>query len=361
MEEVSDFTVNDLMDRAIELALKGKGRVEPNPYVGAIIFSEKSKKIISEGYHEKFGGAHAEIVALRKLYNNGHFKDELSLIVNLEPCTIYGKTPPCVPEIINSSIQKIYVASLDPNPSVNGQGINLLQNAGKEVITGILESKNYFLNRRFFTFFKEKRPYVIVKWAQSINGVMGKKEEKLKITDIEDILVHRWRSEEMAIMTGGNTIRVDNPYFNIRKWYGRIPALIILTKNPPPPWDLNFLREVRKVFIFVEDKACASAWKSIKNVIPIMCNTSDIKSIFSYIWGEQIFSVFVEAGPSLISKLFEEDLWDEFRCIVKHRYLDGDVKAPSMPVAPVLHYNGGDFSIFIGFKNNYKCPSLLLL
>jgi diaminohydroxyphosphoribosylaminopyrimidine deaminase/5-amino-6-(5-phosphoribosylamino)uracil reductase len=224
---------NIFMKRCLEIASKAEGETYPNPLVGSVIVHEG--KIIGEGYHIRAGEKHAEITAIDSVSDKSLLKDS-TLYVNLEPCSHYGKTPPCADALISYGIPRVVIGTIDTSDKVSGGGIRLLQNAGCEVITGVLEKECRRINRRFFTFNEKKRPYITLKWAQSADGYLDKVREKDKNNGInwitgkpERILVHKWRATEEAILAGAGTVRTDNPILNVREWPGRQPVKLILS------------------------------------------------------------------------------------------------------------------------------------
>jgi diaminohydroxyphosphoribosylaminopyrimidine deaminase / 5-amino-6-(5-phosphoribosylamino)uracil reductase len=223
------------MLRCLELASKGLGKTRANPLVGAVIVHDDL--IIGEGYHYKFGGTHAEVNAINSVKNKQLLKYS-TLFVNLEPCTHFGKTPPCSLLIKDAGIPRVVIGCTDPNPVVSGKGVRFLGENGTELITGILEKECRFLNRRFYTYHEQKRPYIILKWAETKDKYIDNREPgdfnnpPLRITgDLSRILVHKWRSEEMAILAGTNTINMDNPSLNVRYWSGENPIRISFERN----------------------------------------------------------------------------------------------------------------------------------
>ena len=202
---------NDYMARCLQLALLGAGHVAPNPMVGAVLVYEN--RIIGEGHHEKYGAAHAEVNCIHSVKEEDkHLIPHATLYVSLEPCAHFGKTPPCTELILAQKIKKVVVALRDPFEAVNGRGIEKLRAAGVEVITGVLNKEAAFINKRFFYFHKEKLPYVVLKWAQSSDGFIARTGERTAISNAwTNRLVHKWRSEEQAILIGAGTFITDGP------------------------------------------------------------------------------------------------------------------------------------------------------
>jgi len=227
--------------RCINLAYQGLGSVAPNPMVGALLIA--NDKIIGEGFHSHYGGAHAEVEAVSHIRNEDQIQNS-TLLVNLEPCSHYGKTPPCSRMIIDRQIKKVIIGEIDPFPKVAGKGVKMLQKANVEVSFGLRRAESRFINRRFFTFHEKKRPYIILKWAESFDGYMDKirsvNEPPQWITDTyARILVHKWRTQEQAILVGTNTVLMDNPQLTARYYYGKNPIRLILDRNRRLPDHLH--------------------------------------------------------------------------------------------------------------------------
>lgn len=323
------------MARCLELASLGLGLTLSNPLVGCVIVSKG--KIIGEGYHHKYGGAHAEVNAINSVKNQDLLKESV-LYVNLEPCAHYGKTPPCADLIIQKQIPKVVVANTDPNPKVAGQGIKRMKDAGIEVVTGVLDGPGRWLNRRFFTFHEKKRPYVILKWAQTsdgfidINRTAGTETQINWITDsVCKTLVHKWRSEEMAIFTGANTIRNDNPSLNVREWSGNSPLRCVISASGILPASSAIFDGTHKTILFTP-----SAKANYKNASTVVLNPdiNNCKQILDYLWQQNILSLLIEGGSISIQSFFEQNFWDEMRYFVGNkRFLNG-VKAPEIKGLP---------------------------
>ncbi|MBY0434284.1 MAG: bifunctional diaminohydroxyphosphoribosylaminopyrimidine deaminase/5-amino-6-(5-phosphoribosylamino)uracil reductase RibD, partial [Cyclobacteriaceae bacterium] len=217
------------MQRALELAQLGAGHVSPNPLVGCVIVLDG--KIVGEGWHKKYGEAHAEINAINAVADKNSLR-EATVYVNLEPCSHHGKTPPCADRLIELGVKKVVIANLDTNPLVAGNGIKKLRESGAEVITGVLQKQGRELNRRFFTYVENKRPYIVLKWAQTVDGFIAHEnyESKWISNEYSRQCVHRWRSEEEAVLVGTRTAQHDNPQLSVRDWSGRNPMRIVLDR-----------------------------------------------------------------------------------------------------------------------------------
>jgi len=292
--------------------------------VGAVVVHEG--KIIGEGYHPYFGGPHAEVNALRSIADQSLLPNS-TLFVNLEPCCHHGKTPPCTDLILRSKIKKVVIATRDPFPMVNGKGIEMLRRAGCTVITGVLREEGEWLNRRFFTFHKKKRPYVILKWAQSADGYFAKDARKQYwITgEISQRLVHRWRSEEDAIMVGTNTVRADNPRLTNRLWVkGKQPVRIILDRHLRLPARLRVFDSSAATMVFTEKKT-----KDKRNIRYVHSDFNEILPVtMSTLYDSEILSVMVEGGARLLQDFIRQNLWDEARIFTGDVFFNGGIPAP---------------------------------
>src|SRR5437868_6012424 len=234
------------MHRCLELAKLAAGNVAPNPMVGAVLVHEE--KIISEGYHKQFGEPHAEVNCINNVKEEDkHLIEKSTLYVSLEPCSHFGKTPPCTDLIIKNKIPKVVIGCVDIYKEVHGRGIKKLQDAEVEVVTGILEKECIELNKRFFTFHEKYRPYIILKWAESANGKIGIDTERVLISnEYSDRLVHKWRSEEAAILIGTNTALKDDPSLTTRLWQGNNPVRLVIDMDLRLPSHLKiFNREIK--------------------------------------------------------------------------------------------------------------------
>ncbi len=319
------------MRRCLDLARNGLGNTAPNPLVGAVIVC--NNRIIGEGFHEMFGGPHAEVNAVNSVADKS-LLSRSSLYVNLEPCSHTGKTPPCADLIINLGIPEVFIGTTDPNPLVAGNGIQKLKNAGIRVTTGILEKKCLNLNRRFITWHRKKRPFIILKWAQTSDGfidVIRNGNEVLQPTwisnEISRMLVHKWRSEEQAILIGKNTAARDNPRLNVREWTGRSPVRMIIDRNLALSHRLHIFDNTSNTIIFntVQDH-------SDGDTRYIRLDEKDfLKNLFDWLFEQGIQSVLVEGGRMLLQSLINENLWDEARVFVGMKKFGSGVRAPDIP------------------------------
>ena len=247
--------------RCIELAQNGLGTTYPNPMVGSVIVHKN--KIIGEGWHKKSGEAHAEVNAINSVKDESLLKDA-TIYVSLEPCSHFGKTPPCSDLIIAKEIKRVVIGTMDPFAKVAGRGIKKLMDAGCEVKVGILEDECLELNKSFFTFLKKQRPYIILKWAQTEDGFIAPENREGKrpvwITNkYSGQLVHKWRSEEAAILVGTNTVLKDNPSLNVRKWTGKSPIRIVIDRELKTPDEFPILDGTQKTIMLCENKPVKSS------------------------------------------------------------------------------------------------------
>ncbi len=301
------------MQRCIDLAQKGMGSVVPNPMVGAVLVYQD--RIIGEGWHQQFGGPHAEVHCIQSVANEDkQFIPQSTLYVSLEPCNHFGKTPPCSDLIIQSQIKKVVIACTDPFEKVNGSGIKKLTENGVEVITGILEKEAIKLNKRFFIFHQQQMPYVILKWAESADGYIALSNGKTaKISnDTTDKLVHKWRSEEAAIIVGTNTVLNDNPSLTTRNWEGKNPLRIFIDKQLRIDAKIKILDHSTDTLILNLIKQ-----EKIGNNEFVLINDESklLEELLQHLYEKGIQSLIVEGGTKLLQSFIEKNLWHEARVI----------------------------------------------
>ncbi len=348
------------MKRCLELALNGQGSVAPNPMVGAVIVY--NNKIIGEGYHIKYGEAHAEINAINSVKDKSLLK-ESTLYLSLEPCSHFGKTPPCTDRIIECGIPRIVVATKDINPKVSGRGIDTLRKEGRKVDVGILENEALEQNRRFFTYHAKKRPYIILKWAQTLDGFIDtirKPTDPIApvwiTNEMARSLVHRWRSEEQALMIGTNTVEKDNPMLTVRNWGGRTPLRVIVDRKLRLPINMNVFDGNYPTLLCIGNNTSASARKPEFVTIPnLEMVTIDFAKgmetqLLKEFYDRQIISVMIEGGAKLINSFLEKSLWDEARVFIGNRFFYNGVKGPNFSGTAVSYNEIGDSKLFI-YKN----------
>lgn len=308
------------MQRCFGLALNGLGNTAPNPLVGAVIVHEG--QIIGEGFHAQYGGAHAEVMAVRNC-KRPELLPQSTLYVNLEPCSHFGKTPPCADLILDKKIPRVVVCNPDPFPEVSGRGIKKLRDAGVDVTTGILEAEGARLNRRFFTFHTQKRPYIILKWAQTADGFIdGTDERPLKITRaLTDQRVHQWRTQEAGILVGYRTALKDNPKLTARLFPGKNPIRMVWDPQPALSQTLHLLSDGGPTFVFNHEKdAREGAVEWIK--------AADVHTIAKSIYEKNIQSVMIEGGAKTLEIFMRNNLWDEARVITGNITAGEGVRAP---------------------------------
>ncbi len=316
------------MQRCIQLAELGRGRVEPNPLVGAVIVHQN--KIIGEGYHQKYGEAHAEVNAINSVVDQSLLQDA-TIYVSLEPCSHFGKTPPCSDLIIQSGIKQVVIGAKDPNPQVNGSGIEKLKEAGLEVITNVLEDECIFQNRRFYTYYYKKRPFVFLKWAQTENGFVDDngKQSWISAAEVKPI-VHEWRNQNQAILVGKTTVERDNPALTVREFSGQNPIRVIIDPECELSGNLKVLDGAVETIILNQKRE--SSEDKIKY---IKLENLGVADILKKLYEMEIQSVMVEGGSYTLSQFIQEELWDEAKVIVAPSEISNGTKAPVIDITPL--------------------------
>ena len=292
------------MQRCIQLARCGEAGAAPNPMVGAVIVCDG--RIIGEGFHRWCGGPHAEVNAIKSVREK-HLLTRSTIYVSLEPCAHYGKTPPCADLIIETGIKRVVVGCTDPFAKVNGLGIKKLQNAGCEVLVGVLEEECRELNRRFFTFHQKHRPWVTLKWAQSQDGIMGKDERVIFSSLLTQTLVHRMRARNQAILVGTRTALLDNPTLTTRYWPGQNPLRLTIDRHNALPPTLHLKDGSTPTVIYTQES---------------------IEEILADLYSRGIQSLLVEGGAKLLESFIDKGLWDEARIETAPFSLGEGVAAP---------------------------------
>tara|TARA_B100000929_G_scaffold198405_1_gene157515 strand:+ start:313 stop:1356 length:1044 start_codon:yes stop_codon:yes gene_type:complete len=315
--------------RCIELAQNGLGTTYPNPMVGSVIVY--NEMIIGEGWHRKAGEPHAEVNAINSVKDESLLK-KATIYVSLEPCSHFGKTPPCSDLIIAKGIKKVVIGTMDPFAKVAGRGIKKLMDAGCEVKIGKLEDQCQDLNKRFFTFHKKQRPYIILKWAQTQDGYIApeKKDEKRPVwitNKYSGQLVHKWRSEETAILVGTNTVLQDNPSLNVRKWTGKNPTRIVIDRDLKISEDYSILDGKQKTIVLCKKKPTDS---ENENLIFEELDFSEniAKEICEILYKHELQSVIIEGGSNTLQQFIDADIWDEARIFTGKSHFEKGVKAP---------------------------------
>ena len=314
------------MNRCLELASKGLENVSPNPMVGSVIVYQG--EIIGEGYHIESGKEHAEVNAITSVKDKSLLKDS-TLYVNLEPCAHFGKTPPCSNLIIEHKIPTVVIGCVDSFSDVNGKGIIKMEKAGIKVSVGILENESRELNKRFFTFHEKKRPYIILKWAESKDGFIAPKNQTAPFwmtSKDSKKLVHQFRAEEDAILVGRITAEKDNPSLTVREMEGENPTRIVIDKDLKLSKELNLFNNEAKTIIFntLQTKEIDSNYY-IKDDFNNL-----IESILQELYKQNIQSLIIEGGAKTLQSFIDEKLWDEARIFTASTILVEGVKSPNI-------------------------------
>ena len=316
------------MNICLELAEKGKGNVAPNPMVGSVIVYNEN--IIGQGYHEKYGSAHAEVNAINSVKDPSLLKKS-RMYVNLEPCSHHGKTPPCSDLIIKKGIPHVIIGSIDNHSKVAGKGIEKLKNSGVKIELGIEQEKCIELNKRFHKFHTEGLPYIILKWAQSKDGFISRTARDIEngksnwITGEKSIeYVHQQRACEQAILVGANTVKTDNPLLTTRGFDGKSPLRVVVTSQPLENRDLNILKDHLPTLIFnkkLNKKEGNKEWIQFDGAL---------KSVLQNLANRDIQSVIVEGGANILNQFIEQNLWDEAYTFIGDVEFNDGIKAPEL-------------------------------
>jgi len=319
------------MSRCIALAKNGLGTTYPNPMVGSVIVYDD--KIIGEGWHKKAGETHAEVNAVNSVKDKSLLK-KATIYVSLEPCSHFGKTPPCCDLIIKNKIPNVIVGTVDPFSEVSGKGIKKLIEAGIHVTVGVMEDECNELNKRFFTFHQKKKPYIILKWAQSQDGFIAplEKTEQKPVwisNKYSRQLTHKWRTEEQAILVGTKTVIDDNPKLNARDWQGNNPIRIVLDQNNRIPKENAVFDNQVKTIVFTSSKNAISKENTTFEVIDFKQNIAE--QIVDSLYQHNIQSVIIEGGLQTLQTFIEADLWDEARIFTGKINLGKGIKGPLLP------------------------------
>ena len=344
------------MRRCLELAKLGEGRTAPNPMVGCTIVFEN--KIIGEGFHQLYGSHHAEVNAINSVKNSDLLPFS-TLYVNLEPCAHFGKTPPCADLIIEKRIPRVIIGTTDPFAKVAGKGIEKLKNAGCIVEVGILTKECFELNRRFFTFHEKKRPYIILKWAQTIDGYVdidrtsGKFGEPTWITnEIARIAVHKQRSTEQAILVGTETVIKDNPSLTLRDWFGKQPVRITIDKQNRLPSDLKIFNGDIHTIVCGKGEN-----KGTNKNVTYISNIKDlITDLLDYLFIKNIQSIIVEGGPKTLQKFIDRNLWDEAHVYIGESKFGKGIKAPvfNFEITQIEYLFDSELKVYRNYESNSK-------
>ncbi len=313
------MTTNEYyINRCLQISKNGLGTTQPNPMVGCVIVI--NNKIIGEGYTSKYGSHHAEVNAINSVTNKESLK-KATLYVTLEPCSHYGKTPPCSDLIIKHKIPNVVIGCIDDNEKVAGKGIERLKKAGCQITAGVLEKECKNHHKRFFTFHNKQRPYIILKWAETKDGFIAPKTKDEKkpvwITNTNSRqLVHKWRNEEQAILVGTNTVTEDNPSLTTRDWKGRNPIRVVIDKTNKLPKKHSVFNNEAETIIINNETVDFS-----KNVAQQIC---------SHLFKKNINSTIIEGGKKTLQTFINENLWDEARVFSSLIELKNGTKTPKL-------------------------------
>ena len=333
------------MQRCIDLARLGEGNVAPNPLVGAVIVL--NDRIIGEGYHQKYGEVHAEVNAVNSVNDTSVLKDA-TIYVSLEPCAHFGKTPPCSDLLVHHQFKRVVIGCQDTFSEVSGKGIQKLKNAGIEVEVGILEEKCRELNKRFFTFHEKKRPFIILKWAQTQDGFIDVKRDGKSVginwisAPETKVLVHKWRSEEHSILVGKNTVLNDNPTLTVREVTGNNPIRIVLDSQLEISKEANVFNNEASTIVFNELKD-----EVIGSVRYYKLPNLEAKTIINALYDLSIQSVFIEGGAKTLQSFIDLNLWDEARVILGANSFNEGIKAPFISKLPTKSFDFSTDKVFI--------------
>ena len=308
------------MARCIELAKNGLGTTYPNPLVGAVVVCDG--KIIGEGWHRQSGEPHAEVLAIRSV-KDPNLLARSTIYVSLEPCSHFGKPPPCADLILEHNIPEIVIGTGDPNEKVAGKGIAKIKAAGRKVTVGVLENECNELNKRFFTFHQKKRPYIILKWAESADGFMAplQKDERKPVwitNEFSRQLVHKWRAQEQAILVGTQTVVDDNPILDVRDWTGENPTRIVLDQNNRISKESHIFGNRSKTLVY-------SGFGDFGDNVAL--------ALAGRLYQDGIQSVIIEGGTRTLETFLLENLWDEARIFKGTNRFENGIAAPRLPQA----------------------------
>lgn len=338
------------MRRCFELARLGSGRTSPNPMVGALLVYQD--RIIGEGFHTGYGKPHAEVEAVRSVKpSDRRLLTQATLYVSLEPCSVYGRTPPCTDLIIREKIPKVIISYIDRSPGVNGQGVEMLRKNGVEVIEGVLSEKGNALSAPRNVFVTQQRPYIILKYACSANGFLGLSDGKpFWLTNaFSKRLVHRWRATTNAIMVGTSTALYDDPKLNTRLFPGPSPIRIIPDRNLRLPLHLNIFDDSTPTFIFTQQQAPAHDFKQTEYIT--LKPEHFIEDMLDQLYAKNVQTLMLEGGKVMLEQFINAGLWDEARVFLTPHYLQDGLSAPNLGRAPVQTHQLQEDRLEIYYRN----------
>ena len=320
------------MHRCLQLAKMGLGNTYPNPLVGSVIVHKN--KIIGEGYHTKAGKPHAEVNAINSVKDKKLLENS-TLYVNLEPCSHFGKTPPCANLIVKHKIKKVVIGTIDTTAKVSGKGVEILKKGGCEVEIGVLQKESREINKRFFTFHEKKRPYIILKWAQTTDGYIDKIRKPNApiqpnwiIDSVTRIFSHKWRAEEESIIVGTKTVENDNPKLNVRDWTGTHPLRLFIDKKNRTSGNILKSGKPPKTACFTENEN--KIVNKNLSFVKINFENQTLEHILHYLYINNIQSIIVEGGAKLLNSFIKEKLYDEARIFIGNNFYHAGTKAPKI-------------------------------
>jgi len=349
------MTPEHYIKQCLDLAQRAKGHTAPNPMVGAVLVH--NDRIIGEGWHHYYGADHAEVNCLKSVAETDkRFIPESTMYVNLEPCAHYGITPPCANRLVEEQVKQVVIANKDPFEKVNGRGVDILKAGGVNVETGVLEKEGLWVNRRFFCFHKQKRPYIILKWAQTKDGFIAPTDRsRFQISNTESQkMLHKWRTEEAAIMVGNTTALNDNPQLTSRLYEGRQPLRIVLDKRIKLPATYHVYDNTAPTWIVNEQKEILYG-----NVHSVKLPFDDtlIPTLLYRLYEAKILSVIVEGGATLLNTFIHLGLWDEARVFTGDVFMEEGIHAPVLKNA--MHAFTTDVAtdkleVYVNKKSDYS-------
>lgn len=343
------------MQRCLELAQRGKGNVSPNPMVGAVLVHDG--RIIGEGWHKTYGQSHAEVNCIENVAaTDKHLIPHSTMYVSLEPCAHHGKTPPCANRLVQERVKEVIICNTDPYEKVGGRGIQILKDNGINNTTGILEQEGRWVNRRFFCVQENKRPYIILKWAQSANGIFapyGNKRYQIS-NAYSNQLVHKWRTEEDAILIGTNTALADNPQLTARLWDGKNPLRIVIDRSLILPNNLALFNQETDTWIVNDRKEEQS-----HNLQYIQLNFDEqlLENLSQRLYNAGIQSLIVEGGAKLLNTYIEKGLWDEARVFTADKTIAQGIASPQLTNASLAYETdiaGDVLQLYINRQSKYQ-------
>lgn len=312
------------------MAIRGLGNVRPNPVVGCVIVREG--RVIGEGWHRYFGGPHAEVAAVESVSNREMLKGS-TVYVNLEPCAFHGKTPPCANMLVEKEVGRVVFSNIDPNPKVKGKGAGLLKGKNIEVVDGVLEDEGRELNKRFFTVHERKRPYIVLKWAQTADGFIAHEDGSSKwiSNKYSRMIVHKWRSEEHAILVGSRTVKYDDPSLTVRDWPGKSPLRIVMGNGLADNSGQKVFDNSVPTIVYNTEKSAEQEGASWVKIV----DKDLLAGALDDLMNRDIQSVFVEGGAKTLQTFIDKGLWDEARVFTGPGVFGTGINAPELRATPV--------------------------